>query len=92
MLGIASLVAQSVTNLPAVQEIWVRSLGLEDPLEKEMDSPPGSSVHGTFQARVLEWGAEVTREQPPALSDKLNGRLDHPGSQQGAPGSCEDSE
>ena len=20
-------------------------------------SPPGSSVHGTFQARVLEWGA-----------------------------------
>jgi len=20
-------------------------------------SPPGSSIHGTFQARVLEWGA-----------------------------------
>ena len=33
---LASLVAQSVKNLPAVQEIWVRSLGLEDPLEKEM--------------------------------------------------------
>ena len=33
---LASLVAQSVKNLPAVQEIWVRSLGLEDTLEKEM--------------------------------------------------------
>ena len=32
----ASLVAQSVKNLPAVQETWVRSLGWEDPLEKEM--------------------------------------------------------
>ena len=25
-----------VKNLPAVQEIWVLSLGQEDPLEKEM--------------------------------------------------------
>ena len=32
----AFLVAQSVKNLPAVQETWVRSLGWEDPLEKEM--------------------------------------------------------
>ena len=31
-----SLVAQSVKNLPAMQETWVRSLGWEDPLEKEM--------------------------------------------------------
>ena len=31
-----SLVAQLVKNLPAVQETWVRSLGWEDPLEKEM--------------------------------------------------------
>ena len=30
----ASLVAQTVKNLPAVQETWVRSLGQEDPLEK----------------------------------------------------------
>ena len=28
--------AQMVKNLPAMQETWVRSLGLEDPLEKEM--------------------------------------------------------
>ena len=32
----ASLVAQSVKNLPAVQEIRVRSLGWEDTLEKKM--------------------------------------------------------
>ena len=30
----ASLVAQLVKNLPAMQETWVRSLGWEDPLEK----------------------------------------------------------
>ena len=29
-------------------------LTLSDPLDC---SPPGSSVHGIFQARVLEWGA-----------------------------------
>ena len=29
-------VAQLVKNLPAVQETWVRFLGREDPLEKEM--------------------------------------------------------
>ena len=32
----ASLVAQLVKNLPAMREAWVRSLGWEDPLEKEM--------------------------------------------------------
>ena len=32
----ASLVAQTVRNLPAMQETWVRSLGWEDPLEKGM--------------------------------------------------------
>ena len=30
----ASLMAQLVKNLPAMQETWVRSLGWEDPLEK----------------------------------------------------------
>ena len=29
-------------------------LTLSDPMDS---SPPGSSVHGIFQARVLEWGA-----------------------------------
>ena len=32
----ASVVAQSLKNLPAGQETWVQSLGQEDPLEKEM--------------------------------------------------------
>ena len=30
----ASLVAQLVKNLPAMQETWIRPLGWEDPLEK----------------------------------------------------------
>ena len=33
-LSWASLVARLVKNPPAVQETWVQSLGLEDPLEK----------------------------------------------------------
>ena len=35
----ASLVAQLVKNPPAMQEIWVRSLGWEDPLEKRKATP-----------------------------------------------------
>ena len=31
-----ALVAQMVKSLPAMQETWVRSLGQEEPLEKEM--------------------------------------------------------
>ena len=31
----ASLVAEMVQNPPAMQETWVRSLGWEDPLEKQ---------------------------------------------------------
>ena len=36
LLTRASLVTQMVKNLPAKQETRVRSLGQEDPLEKEM--------------------------------------------------------
>ena len=32
----ASLVAQMVKRLPAMQKTWVQSLGQEDPLEKKM--------------------------------------------------------
>ena len=35
-------------------EVAQSCLTLSDPLDC---SPPGSSVHGIFQARVLEWGA-----------------------------------
>ena len=48
----ASLVAQTVKNLPAMQEIWVLSLGQEDPLEKEM------ATHST----VLAWKTPWTEE------------------------------
>ena len=34
--------AQRVKRLPAVQETWVRSLGHEDPLEKEMATHSGT--------------------------------------------------
>ena len=37
------MVAQTVKNLPAVQETGVRSLGQEDPLEKGMETH--SSIH-----------------------------------------------
>ena len=35
-------------------EVTQSCLTLSDPMDC---SPPGSSVHGIFQARVLEWGA-----------------------------------
>ena len=46
----ASLVAQMVKNLPAMQESWVRSLGWEDPLEK------GKATHSSILARRIPWG------------------------------------
>ena len=36
IVGWASLVAQTVKNLPAMQVTWVRFLGQEDPMEEEM--------------------------------------------------------
>ena len=44
------LLAQS--QLPCVCPQWLSHVQLCDPMNC---SPPGSSVHGTFQARVLEW-------------------------------------
>ena len=38
----ASLVAQLVKNLPTMQETWVRSLGWEDTLAKEMATHSGT--------------------------------------------------
>jgi len=39
------VVVQVIKNLPEIQETWVQSLGLEDPLEKEMAIHSGE-VHG----------------------------------------------
>ena len=45
----ASLVAQMVKNLLAMQETQVRSLGLEDPLEKKM------ATHSSILAWRIPW-------------------------------------
>ena len=34
-------------------------------------SPPGSSIHGIFQARVLEWGAISSKSLPPLALHQL---------------------
>ena len=54
----ASLVAHSVKNLPAVQETRVRSLGWEDPLEKDMATHSRHSCLENPMERGA-WGAMV---------------------------------
>ena len=44
--------AQKVKRLPALQETWVRSLGWEDPLEKEMAT----------RSSILAWRISWTEE------------------------------
>ena len=44
-----SLIAQLVKNLPAMQETWVRFLGQEDALEKEM------ATHSNILAWEFPW-------------------------------------
>ena len=48
----ASLLAQIVKNLPAMRVTQVRSLGQEDPLEKEM------ATHSSIFARRVPWTEE----------------------------------
>jgi len=52
----ASLVAQLVKNLPAMWEIWVQSLGWEDPLEK------GKSTHSSILAWRIPWTVQGVAE------------------------------
>ena len=47
-----SLVAQMARSLPAMQETWVRSLGWEDPLGKEM------VTHYSILAWKIPWTEE----------------------------------
>ena len=54
---IASLIAQLVNHLPAVQKTWVRFLGWEDPLEKEM------ATHSSILAWRIPWKEEPDRLQ-----------------------------
>ena len=48
----ASLVAQTVRNLPAMQETQVQSLSWEDPLEK------GTATHASILAWRIPWTEE----------------------------------
>ena len=48
----ASLVAQRLKPLPAMQETWVRSLGWEDPLEK------GMATHSSILVWRIPWTEE----------------------------------
>ena len=49
----ASLVVQRLKHLPAMWETWVRSLGQEDPLEKEM------ATHSSILAWRIPWTEEL---------------------------------
>ena len=51
----ASLVAQLVKHLPAMRETWVRSLVLEDPLEK------GKATHSSILAWRIPWTIQSQR-------------------------------
>jgi len=53
----ASVVAQMVKRLPAMWETWVRFLGQEDPLEKEM------AIHSSTLAWKIPWTEEPDRLQ-----------------------------
>ena len=62
----ASLVAQTVKNLPAIQETWVPSLGQEDPLEEKLAT----------LSRILTWRIPRT-EEPGGLQSMRSQRARH---------------
>ena len=64
--GRSSLVAQTVKNLPAMQETRVRSLGWEDPLEK------GVATHSSILAWRIPW-----TEEPGGLQSMGSQRVEH---------------
>ena len=55
------MVADTVKHLPTVQETWVRSLGQEDPLEKEM------APHSSTLAWKIRWTEEHSMLQSMGL-------------------------
>ena len=61
-----SPVAQRLKRLPVMQETWVRSLGQEDPLEKEM------ATHSSILARRIPW-----MEEPGGLQSTGSQRVGH---------------
>ena len=61
-----SLVAQAVKRLPAMRETWVRFLGREDPLEKEM------ATYSSTLAWKIPW-----RKEPGRLESMGSQRVRH---------------
>ena len=73
---LASLIAQLVKNLPAMQETWVQFLGQKDPLEKEMathsstlawrtpwtEKPGRLQSMGSQESDMTEWLSTVETE------------------------------
>ena len=57
----ASLVAQTIKNLPAMQETWVQPLDWEDPLEK------GMVTHSSILAWRIPWTEEPGKLQSVGL-------------------------
>ena len=55
--------AQTVKCLPTMRETWVRFLGREDPLEKEM------ATHSSIPAWKVPWVEEPGRLQPRGRKD-----------------------
>ena len=54
--------AQTVKNLPVMQETWVQSLGWEDPLEE------GMATHSS----ILVWRIPMNKEEPGRLQSMGN--------------------
>ena len=60
------MVAQTVERLSIMRETWVRSLGREDPLEKEM------AIHSSTLAWEIPW-----KEEPGRLQSMGSQRVGH---------------
>ena len=65
-LSWASLVAQMVKNLPAMQEIWVQPVSQEDPLEE------GMATHCNVRTWRIPWA-----EEPGGLQSMGPQRIGH---------------
>ena len=71
----ASLVAQRVKHLPAMQETCVQSLGQEDPLEKEIAAHSSTLAVAKSQTRLSDFTHSLTHSgiqmlQNPAIPRK----------------------
>ena len=66
----ASLVAKTVKNLPPMQETQVRSLGQEDPLEKEKMQPTPVFLLGKSHGQRSLVGYNPWGRKEPDMTDR----------------------